>query len=231
MSALSNEILRPDVQTDFLGNGPISRRADRIILVGCLLVGSQLLGPPGIIVLVVGILMLRRASTAGEQIRPLVVTVIAVFSMIDAATNLVGWSIDTFANSTHAGQVFMNGFGLLCNGAYYIDYNTSIFGGANGAGEKSWQIFCVFGLFPARIAAAWAFMKMKRWGFDLMLITSWVYAIFWFGYISNMTQNWTDFMGASEFGVIGWWVLNIWYITPFVILPWMYAVNREKWNQ
>jgi hypothetical protein len=228
---MTKAISRPDASTEFLGEGPLNRRADWVLLVGCLLVGSQLLGLIGIVVLVVGVLMLRRASAAGEHVRPLAVTVFAVFSMIDAATNLLGWSIDTFAHGTHIGQVFMNGFGRLLDGGYYIDYNTLLLGGAGTAGEKSWQIFCVFGLFPARIAAAWAFIKMKRWGFDLMLITSWVYAIFWFGYITNMSQDFTHRMGATETGVVGWWIFDIWYITPFVILPWMYAVNREKWNR
>ena len=34
-----------------------------------------------------------------------------------AATNFLGWSIDTFAHSTHVGQVFMNGFGRLIDDA------------------------------------------------------------------------------------------------------------------
>ena len=131
--------------------------------------------------------------------------------------------------STHA--LFNIPDEYCCDGGYYVDYNTLLLGGSGVAGEKSWQIFCVFGLFPLRIVAAWGFMKMKRWGFDMMLITSWIYAIFWFGYILNMSVDFENRMGASVFGVVGWWVFDIWYITPFVILPWMYAVNRRKWNR
>ena len=40
--------------------GPLVRRADRVLLVGCLLVGSQLLGPIGLVILIVGLLLLRR---------------------------------------------------------------------------------------------------------------------------------------------------------------------------
>ena len=220
----------PTIPT-FVGEGPITRNADRLLLVGALLVGTQVLGVFGLVVLVVGVLTLRRAKAAGEQVRPLAVTVLAVFSLADAATNLLGWGIDTFAHGTHVGQVLFNGFGRLIDGGYYIDYNTLLLGGAGTAGEKSWEIYGVCGLFALRIAAAWAFMKMKRWGFDFMLITTWGYLFFWFGYITNMSQDFPHRMGATETGVVGWWLFDIWYIMPFLILPWMYAVNRNKWNR
>jgi hypothetical protein len=183
------------------------------------------------VILIVGVYLLKRAKDAGEDVRPLAVTVFGVFSIVDAATNFLGWSIDTFAHDTHLGQVFMNGFGRLIDGGYYIHYNDLLLGGTGVAGEKSWQIFCVFGVFPLRIVAAWGFMKMKRWGFDMMLITCWMYAVFWFGYILNISVDFENRMGATVFGVVGWWVFDVWYITPFVILPWMYAVNRRKWNR
>ncbi len=211
--------------------GPLLRRADRVLLLGCLLVGSQVLGPIGLVILIAGLFLLRRAKQAGEDVRPLAVTVFGVFSIVDAATNFLGWSIDTFAHDTHLGQVFMNGFGRLIDGGYYIHYNDLLLGGTGVAGEKSWQIFCVFGVFPLRIVAAWGFMKMKRWGFDMMLITCWMYAVFWFGYIINISVDFENRMGATVYGVVGWWVFDVWYITPFVILPWMYAVNRRKWNR
>jgi hypothetical protein len=211
--------------------GPLVRQADRVLLVGCLLVGSQVLGPVGLIILAVGVYLLMRAKRAGEEVRPLAVTAFGVFSIVDAATNFLGWSIDTFAHDTHLGQVFMNGFGRLVDGGYYVHYNHLILGGTGVAGEKSWQIFCVFGLFPLRIVASWGFLKLKRWGFDMMLITTWIYAIFWFGYLVNISVDFGNRMGATVFGVVGWWVFDIWYITPFVILPWMYAVNRRKWNR
>ncbi len=211
--------------------GSLVRQADRVLLVGCLLVGSQVLGPVGLVILAVGVYLLMRAKRAGEDVRPLAVTVFGVFSIVDAATNFLGWSIDTFAHDTHLGQVFMNGFGRLVDGGYYVHYNHLLLGGTGVAGEKSWQIFCVFGLFPLRIVASWGFMKLKRWGFDMMLITTWIYAIFWFGYLVNISVDFGNRMGATVFGVVGWWVFDIWYITPFVILPWMYAVNRRKWNR
>jgi hypothetical protein len=32
-------------------------------------------------------------------------------------------------------------------------------------------------------------------------------------------------------GVIGRWAVFIWYLTPYVVLPWLYALNRKKWNK
>ena len=38
-------------------------------------------------------------------------------------------------------------------------------------------------------------------------------------------------MGGSLNGVTGWWIFNIFYMTPFLTLPWLYAVSRQKWNR
>jgi hypothetical protein len=49
------------------------------------------------------------------------------------------------------------------------------------------------------------------------------------GYLVNMLANFPDRFGASVFGVIGWWVFDIWYMTPFVLLPWLYALDKRRW--
>jgi hypothetical protein len=48
--------------------------------------------------------------------------------------------------------------------------------------------------------------------------------------VVNITQTFWRFENAS-FGVLGWWVINGPYITPFVMLPWLYTVNRELWSE
>ncbi|HXO53561.1 MAG TPA: hypothetical protein VN888_21630 [Mycobacterium sp.] len=210
---------------------PQARTADRWLLAGCLLCGSFLLGPIGLFVLAYGLVLLRRAKQAGQTRRPMAVTVFALFSIIDAATNTVGWSVDTFAHDTHLAQVLMNGYGRILDGAYYLDYNTTIFGGVSIAGEKSMQVLAVVAIFPLRIAAAWAFLKLKRWGYNFMIITSWGYVFFWFAYMTNLIVDFPQRMGASEFGWIGFWIMNLWYVTPFVLLPWLYSLNKDKWNR
>jgi hypothetical protein len=86
-------------------------------------------------------------------------------------------------------------------------------------------------VFPLRVVAIWAFLKMKRWGYDFMLLTTWVYTFAWLGYLTNVLQNFDVRFGAAQFGVAGWWFINFWYLTPFVMLPWLYALNRNKWNR
>lgn len=211
--------------------GPLTRRADRVLLVGTLILGTCVFGIVGLFVVALGFGLLRRAATAGEPQRPFAVTILGVFSLADACFYFMGWGLEIGANSTHLMQVFSNGFGRLIDGGYYLEWGTLLLGGSGAPGEKSWGMMCVLALFPLRVVASWAFLKMKRWGFDFMVITSWMYALAWVGYLVNLTQDYENRFTTTEFGVIGWWVYNIWFITPFILLPWLYALNRNKWNR
>jgi len=188
------------------------------------------MGPLGLILIALGFRELRRAALAGERQRPLEVTIIGVFVMADASINFVSWAVEILGSSTHLVQAFVTGYGLLFDGGYYVGFNTLMLGGATGAGEKGWGVTAVMLLFPIRIVAVWAFLEMKRWGYDFMVLTSWTYAITFFGYLVNVTQDFDVRFGASRFGVVGWWAVFMWYLTPYVVLPWLYALNREKWT-
>lgn len=211
--------------------GPLTRRADRVLLIGAVVLGTCVLSLPGLVILCVALLMLKRAYAAGEPQRPFSVTILGAFSLVDASFFFMGWGLETGANSTFLMQLFSTGFGRMFDGGYYIDFNTLMLGGSGAAGEKSWGLLCVAALFPIRLVAAWAFLKMKRWGFDFMIMTSWMYAFAWFGYLVNLTQDYDLRFTTTEFGVVGWWVYNIWFITPFILLPWLYALNPNKWNR
>lgn len=211
--------------------GPLTRRADRILMVGSVVLGTCILGFAGLISIALGFVLLRRAAAAGERQRPFPVTILAVFSLADACFYFVGWGLEIGANSTHFMQVFSNGFGRIIDGGYYIGYNTLLLGGSGAPGEKAWGMLCVFAIFPLRIVATWAFIKMKRWGYDFMIVTSWMYAFAWFGYLVNLSQDYENRFTTTEFGVVGWWIYNVWFITPFILLPWLYSLNRNKWNR
>ena len=43
-----------------------------------------------------------------------------------------------------------------------------------GAREKGWEIACIFVVFPMRIAAGIAFLQMKRWGHQWLIVTCWM---------------------------------------------------------
>jgi hypothetical protein len=30
--------------------------------------------------------------------------------------------------------------------------------------------------------------------------------------------------------VWGWWLYNIWYVTPFIVIPFLYTINREMFT-
>ena len=64
-----------------------------------------------------------------------------------------------------------------------------------------------------------------------MIITGWAYVLLWTAYLINIWLNFPDRMGNSLYGVTGWWLFNIFYITPFLTLPWLYALNRRRWNR
>ena len=101
-------------------------------------------------------------------------------------------------------------------------------------GTALWGLLIFMAMFvvwPMRLCAAWAFLKMKRWGFRWMIITSWAYIMIWLGYVVNMVVNFPNRFGASIFGVTGWWVFDIFYMTPFLTLPWLYALDKRRWSR
>lgn len=191
----------------------------------------MVLAPLGLALLYLAIRRLRHARTIGEIVRPMAVTVFGVFAMVDASINFVGWSMDLFSHETHLLQTMSRGFGRFVDGGYYFDYNSTWLGGVFDDGEKSLALIAVFMIFPVRILAAWAFLKLKRWGFRWMVITSWCYVLLWTSYMANLLQNYPDRLGNTLFGVTGWWVFDIFYMTPFLMLPWLYALDRRRWNR
>ena len=49
----------------------------------------------------------------------------------------------------------------------------------------------------------------------------------WAGYIANMTIYADVRYHGVVFPVIGWWLYDIFYITPFLAIPYLHTVNRE----
>jgi hypothetical protein len=112
-------------------------------------------------------------------------------------------------------------------GAYYIDYNGGPLGGLSNYSEKTLEVFGVLAMYPMRIASCWAFLKMKRWGLQGMIVTSYMYIGFWLAYVANEYQDFSARIGASDWGNLGTWFILVVYATPFVILPYLYTINRD----
>ncbi len=203
------------------------RQADRWLIVGAVLMGTLVLGPIGLPIFCRGVVLFRRAERAGLSVRPMMVTLIGYVIIIDAAINSIGWGLDVFANHALVTRTIFTAWGNLMDGGYFWHYNELLIGGAAAPGEKAWIIVCVLVVFPMRIAAAIAFLQMKRWGHQWMVVTCWFGLIAWFGYILNMTIYSDVRYAGTAFPVIGWWIYNIFYITPFLAIPYLHTVNRE----
>ena len=78
-----------------------------------------------------------------------------------------------------------------------------------------------------RVAAAIGFLQMKRWGHQWMIVTCWMGVVIWCAYVFNMTMFADVRYAGVVFPVIGWWLYDIFYITPFLAIPYLHTVNRE----
>ena len=203
------------------------RQADRWLIVGTVLMGTLVLGPIGLPIFCRGVVLFRRAARAGLSVRPLMVTLIGYVIILDAAINSIGWGLDVFANHALVTRTIFTAWGNLMDGGYFWHYNELWIGGAGAPGEKAWIIVCIVVVFPMRIAAAIGFLQMKRWGHQWMVVTCWFGVIAWLGYILNMTMYADVRYAGTAFPVFGWWLYNIFYITPFLAIPYLHTVNRE----
>ncbi|MBH0781433.1 hypothetical protein [Nocardia bovistercoris] len=203
------------------------READRWLIVGTALMGSLVLGFIGLPIFMRGVWMLRKAQQDGLSVRPMIVTLIGYLVVLDAAINSIGWVLDVFASHSLINRVFFTAWGNFFDNGYFWHYNEWWIGGSAAPGEKGWEIACIFVVFPMRIAAGIAFLQMKRWGHQWMVVTCWMGVVIWVGYITNMTMYADIRFDGTVLPVIGWWLYDIFYITPFLAIPYLHTVNRE----
>lgn len=204
--------------------------ADGWLAAGVLLCGTMLLGPFGAIPLIIGLVKLYRSVKAGTNVRPWAATVIGTFCMIDGMINFMPWSLDTFAHNSVLGETFITGYGRFFDGAFFLHYNQGALGGVENHTEKMWQLLAVFVVMPMRVVSAWAFLQMKTWGLHFMKISSWLYLLLWTGYTMALSLDFQERMATSEFGM-GWWLFNLFYLSPMFVLPYLYTVDKRQWNR
>ena len=99
--------------------------------------------------------------------------------------------------------------------------------GAAAPGEKAFVAGLIITVFAMRCAAAIGFLQMKRWGQQWMIVTCWMGVVIWTAYVFNMTMFADVRYAGVVFPVIGWWLYDIFYITPFLAIPYLHTVNRE----
>jgi hypothetical protein len=208
----------------------VQKHADKYILVGACLMGTCVFGLIGLPIFLYGVWLLKRAEDRGLAVRPAMMTFVGALVLMDGFLNTMGWMIDVFAHHSLIIRIFEMGWSLLLDNGYAWNFNNMWFGGAAAPGEKSWEIACVFILFPIRVVAAWGFLQGKRWGLQWLIMSCWMGVFAWVGYLFNMAVFWEMRFVDIAAPVWGWWLYDIWYITPFVILPYLYTINKEMFS-
>lgn len=202
-------------------------QADKWLIAGSVFMGTAILGLIGLPLFLRGLALQVRAQKAGLSVRPTMVTLIGYLVIIDAALNSFGWALDLIAHHTLLARVFLMSWGNMFDAGYFWHYNELWIGGATAPGEKAWEIALLPIVFCMRMAAAIGFLQMKRWGHQWLLITCWFGVVIWVGYVANMTLFADIRYAGVVFPVVGWWLYNIFYITPFLAIPYLHTVNRE----
>ena len=204
---------------------------DGLLLVGLVLCGTMLTGPFGAIPLGIALHRCFRRAQLGTALRPLSVTIVGAFCFIDGCINFIPWSLDLLASHTVIGHTFMTGYGRLFDGAYFLGYNHGALGGSANTTEKMWSLLAVAILMPMRMVAAWAFIQMRRWGLHFMRVTGWLYLMLWVGYTAAMSLDYQQRLGASIYHVPGWWIYNLFYLSPVFAIPYLYTVDERFWRR
>lgn len=203
------------------------RRADLWLLSGAIMLGTLVLGPIGFPVFLRGLALQIRAQKAGLTVRPVMVTLIGYLVAIDAALNSFGWALDMIAHHSLLNRTILTMWGNMFDAGYFWHYNELWVGGASAPGEKAWVFALLPIVFCMRLAAAIGFLQMKRWGHQWMVVTCWFGVVAWVGYVANMTLFADVRYAHVVFPVIGWWLYDIFYISPFLAIPYLHSVNRE----
>lgn len=206
-------------------------RADKWMIAGTILMGTGITGFIGLPLFFYGMRLQILAARAGLSVRPLIVTLIGYLVIIDSTLNSMGWAMDLFANHSFINRLITAGWGALFDGGYFWHYNELYVGGAGAPGEKGWEISLILAVFAPRLAAAIGLLQMKRWGQQWLIVTCWMGLIVWIGYNLNMTFYADIRFGNITFPVLGWWIYDIFYITPFLALPYLHTVNREIFTE
>jgi len=190
------------------------RRADKWLISGSLLIGTAALGIFGLPLFLRGVWLLRRAQRDGLTVR----------------INTVGWALDLVASHSLLARVLLNGWGNMFDAGYFWHYNELWVGGAGAPGEKALEVGLILTVFTMRIAAGIGFLQMKRWGHQWMVVTCWMGIVIWCVYVFNMTMFADVRYAGVVLPVVGWWLYDIFYITPFLAIPYLHSVNREMFS-
>jgi hypothetical protein len=228
---MAGTALQPGLTPSAAGIGEeVQQEIDRYLLWGCVLCGTMIMGILGVPFLVRAYRLHRRALAEGRVVRPTLVTVVGAIVLIDAVLNILMWGVDWLpAHDASVVRNMMTNGGRLTDAGYFLGYNTTPLGGTSITTEKAFQFAGMLVLYPMRVAAVWGFLKMKRWGLQYLIVNSWIYLFFLIAYVAAFTLEFGWRFPNTGFGIVGWWIINIPYFYAFLILPYLFTVDREAW--
>src|SRR6476619_7118178 len=228
---MSTASLRFDVSSAYDDHQATSReaqrKADRWMLPGAILMTTAVLGPIGFPLFLKGMAEQHKALLRGLAVRPMICTLLGYLVIMDSGLNSIGWSLDLIAHHSLVSRTLVTAWGNMFDSGYFWHYNELWIGGAAGPGEKGYVAGLIFTVFAMRVAAAIGFLQMKRWGHQWMIVTCWMGIVIWSAYVFNMTMFADVRYAGVVFPVVGWWLYDIFYITPFLAIPYLHTVNRE----
>lgn len=218
------------VGDDVEAEDPRLKRADRDLLIACLLSGTCILVPLAVPYFIRFYRLSRAAEREGRLARPWSVTIAGGFALIDTSLTVLFWALFLHAHDTQLMTTLATGYGKLVDGGYYLDWNSRPLGATPDVSE--WAVAAVWTYFVAcpRMVACWYFLRMKRVGLQWMIITSYLTVALWGVLIIETLSNWDSRIGASEFGLWLWMVFNIPYMSAFLLLPFLMHLNRERFS-
>jgi hypothetical protein len=209
----------------------LQSRIDRILLAAALCVGTWVLALPGIALIVRAVSLHRKGSARGLVLRNGAITIVAFLCLVDGLLNYLYWGADLlFAHDTVLVHTMLTSVGRLWDGAYYLGFNATAPGGVGISSEKGFEVVSVLLMYPMRIVAAYGFMKMKRWGLQFMIVSAWMYVFFWICYIATLTHEFSWRFSYTAWGILGWWIMDIWYLYPMVLVPFLHSLDRRLWR-
>ena len=207
-------------------------RVDRWLLVACLLLATLALGVAGLAVGVYALALERRGRAQGLALRPTALTIVGGMALVDSSINFLFWILDVLpTHDIFIVHRFIEYIGRSFDAAYYLGYNTTGGGGSAVASEKGWQIAGCLILFPMRMVASWGFLKLRAWGLHFLRIATWLYVFFITGYVATLMFQFNWRFVFTSWGLTGWWAINIvFFLPPFLILPYLYTVDDRYWH-
>jgi len=208
------------------------KRVDRYLLGGAFLMGLALPSPIGLAMVLYGLVLENQERKAGRIKRPAVITVLAIYGIVNGLVNLFSAHGMLFASSNPLFMPLVKVYGLYIDERYWAyGYDTAWWGGPADKYEATWNVTNGFLLFPIYTVAHYGLYRMKRWGLQWTIIFSWLFAYGCMHYAINHTLHGNENQWTAILPIWGWAVVNYPYnITPFIALFILHVANRNMFS-